>query len=112
VHPDEPAKLVEGPEHFLEGQLEGYIIVSVPADVTAAAAHELREKLRDHFAHRRVIVITHNVQFARVERLAPKDAAKVVKQVEGVIYETDASEEPAANDNTADDVEGDHSAGD
>lgn len=86
--------------------------MSVPADVTAAAAHELREKLRDHFSHRRVIVITHNVQFARIERLAPSEAAKVIKQIEGVIYETDTNGKPANDDAPAADLEGDHGAGD
>ena len=80
--PDD-SPLHKSPDHFLEGELEECVIVSVPETSSRAYAADLRNRLEADL-QRLVVVVTHNIAFLTAEKLAPLDAARVVKRIEDV----------------------------
>lgn len=76
-----PLKLVAGEDCAIEGELEGYILVSVPPTISHQAAKVLQDKLRETLG-KPVMLFTHNVLFLRAEKMSSKEANEVLKEVE------------------------------
>ena len=74
-------ELPQAPDHFIEGEIEGVVFVSVPHTATHASVTELCQKLSDTLG-KRVSYITHNISLLKAKKLNPKEAAKAVKRVE------------------------------
>lgn len=70
-----------GQECAIEGEIGGYVIVSVPPSISHQTAKALEESLKTELG-KPVMILTHNVQFLRVAKMSPKDVNKVIKEVE------------------------------
>lgn len=81
----------------IEGELEDYVIVSIPVTESRATAKTVRDQLSAALK-RRVMVVTHNMQFLVTKRLNPKDAARVIKKMEDALYEQPTDKNPSANE--------------
>lgn len=74
--------VVDDTEHYIEGELEDRIIISVPEATSQATVEKIQEVATQAFNGRPVLVVTHNVEFMRPDRLSRKEAAEVIKKVE------------------------------
>ena len=84
---DRKELLIDGESHYIEGRLEDYHVVSVPEITTEATASEIRHKIEQNIGEP-VMVVTHNVCFLTAVRLAPKEAAQLIKQAEDAIVQS------------------------
>ncbi len=67
--------------HFIEGEVDQWLVVSVPETTRVDTADKIKNNLQAAL-NRPVLVITHNVQFMRTVKLSPKAAAAVIKRAE------------------------------
>jgi len=67
--------------NYIEGNLAGYVVVSVPETTTYAMAEEIKQKAMV-MLKQPVTVITHNIAFLKATKLTPKEAAKIIKDGE------------------------------
>lgn len=76
------AELASAPEHYLVGEVDNVFFVSVPESTSANAAEHLRDMLSVAFGDKKqVMVLTHNVELLAAKKLAPNDAAAVLRQI-------------------------------
>jgi len=86
--------LFEGAEFEIQGELENHIIISVPPTMSERSVRDLLEGLKTT-VNRSVIIVTHNVQFLRAEKISFKEAKSITKQVvESAEDETDKEDGP------------------
>ena len=69
---------VQGEVHHIEGELDNYVVVSVPETTSYAQAERIKVEAT-RLTEKPCCVISHNVNFMRAVRLSPKEAAKVIK---------------------------------
>jgi hypothetical protein len=76
--------LATGPEHHIEGELSGYLIVSVPPTASHESCGQLQEQLGAALGRpeKNIVIVTHNIEFLRVRKLTPAEAAKLIRDVE------------------------------
>ena len=86
---------LEGEEHFLEGEIDQWLIISVPETIRVEVAAQYKQQLQIATG-RPVMIITHNVQFVKLNRLSPSEAAKVIKRAEDNAFEDIEEAEAAA----------------
>lgn len=72
--------LHEGMGYIIRGKLQDHIIVSLPVTASYRAASELREKLISELK-KPVIVVTHNVNFLKVEKLGRKEVVALNERI-------------------------------
>ena len=82
----------------IEGELSDFVIVSIPATESHASARLIRDQLATAL-HRKVMIVTHNMQFLVTRRLPAKDAACVVKKMEDILYGDFAKKETCIANN-------------
>jgi len=68
-------------ESFVEGQVDTHLIISVPVTTSEASIARIRDTVQ-HTFNRPCLVITHNMQFLKTQKLAPKEASKIIKDAE------------------------------
>lgn len=73
--------LIDDRPYYLEGELENRVILSVPEDTSRAAVERI-QKSAQALLGKPCLVTTHNVEFMRVRKLSPADAAQVIKRGE------------------------------
>lgn len=80
VEETEVAKLEQDDldEHFVEGEIDGRVIIKVTTDMSYATVYEL-QKLYENESGKPVSVFTDNIEFFKAVKLSPKEAAKVAK---------------------------------
>ena len=78
---DQDDKLQRAPDHYLEGTVQGSLVVSVPETTSQNTAAALRAGLEGQFKCP-VVLVTHNIEFLRAEQLSPGESAKILAQVE------------------------------
>ncbi|RYF12708.1 MAG: hypothetical protein EOO40_00575 [Deltaproteobacteria bacterium] len=70
-----------GPMRVILGELEDYIIISLPPDASLASAQQIADTVEK--AHDRpVLVVAHNTAYLAVEKLSDTQRRAVLKQVE------------------------------
>lgn len=74
-------RLIAGRPMLVEGDLDGYLVLSVPESTTVAGAQRLQQDLEAELG-RKVLLVTHNLQFMRMVRLSPSEAAAVIRRIE------------------------------
>ena len=73
----------QAPAHFIEGEIENMVFVSVPPTTSGHSVDRLREMLRVGFGDKRlVMVLTHNVEMLRLIQLDRAAAAQVIKRID------------------------------
>lgn len=91
---DQERKVLEArPETFVEGKIGNYLIVSVPESTTTAAALAVRDQSMEAFKCP-VMVVTHNVEFVKVERLSAADATRVLREIDEMTHPKPAEKAP------------------
>jgi hypothetical protein len=83
----------------IEGELEGYVVVSIPETETHASARTVRETLSKALG-KPILIVTHNVEFLVTKRLPPKEGAKVIKRMEDAL-DALANQSNASSDGSA-----------
>ena len=73
--------LVDDVQHYVEGMVEGRIVVSLPETISVSQAEAVQLAAQKEF-EKPVVLITHNVEFMRVVKLLPKEAARIVGKAE------------------------------
>jgi len=73
--------VVEGEVHHIEGELNNYVVVSVPETTSYAQAERIKAEAT-RLTEKPCCVISHNVTLLRAVKLAPNEAAKVIKHGE------------------------------
>jgi hypothetical protein len=84
--------------HIIRGEIGNHIVVSIPETESQATAEAI-SKLMEKELKRPVLVISHNMELLCVQRVPPKERAKLVRQLEVVGNEADSgsdSLDPAA----------------
>ncbi len=82
----EDAELESAPVHYLEGVFDGVIYVSVPPTTSAASSEKLREIIRvAHGEKKVVVVLTHNIELLKAQKMNSSKAARILKRVEGAV---------------------------
>lgn len=96
---------VEGQDScFVEGELDHWLVVSVPVTTSRRTQDEIKNVLQTRM-NKPVMIISHNTSFMRAVRLSPKEAAKVIKDGEdhGEAYANAIGEPtPVESDGTGD----------
>ncbi len=115
---DNPSEgpLVETEEYLTQGSLHGHVIVSVPSSISHRAANALSTKLVEEFK-RPVVIVTHNINFMKLERLDKAEAEAVTGRVTSRVVEEklaleqlkvlEAGRDPTQADNPAKEKVGD-----
>jgi hypothetical protein len=87
--------LEAGPEHYLEGKIGDCLIVSVPPSTTHESCRLLREQLCEATGKpdSRILILTHNIEFLRAQRLGAKEASMVAKFVDDTAPERQTQED-------------------
>jgi hypothetical protein len=70
---------------FVEGELDKYIVVSIPVTESKATAKLIREKAQAVLG-RRVLVVSHNMQFLVTQKMTRKAGATIIKQMEEALH--------------------------
>lgn len=78
---------IAGSEHYIDGKLGSYLIVSVPETTSKASAVELERKLSE-VAKRPVLVVTHNITFLRATMLSGKEREELHKKIQEAVSAT------------------------
>lgn len=79
------AQLQAAPPHLLEGEVDDVVFVSVPITTSQHSAETLRETLRVAFGDKKlVVIITHNIELLRAQRLSTKKGSEYLKNIEDV----------------------------
>ena len=73
--------LIDGEEHYIEGEIDSYVVVSVPETTTEGAANIVKAKIQAA-TNRPVLVVTHNIEFMRLRELDHKETALRIKEAE------------------------------
>jgi hypothetical protein len=76
--------LATGPEHRVEGELDSCLIVSVPPTASHETCRQLQQQLAAALGQpeKNLIIVTHNIEFMRIRKLTPAQAAKLIRDVE------------------------------
>jgi hypothetical protein len=76
--------LATGPEHQVEGELDGCLIVSVPPTASCETCRQLQEQLAAVLdrPEQSILIVTHNIEFLRIKKLTAVEAARHVRDVE------------------------------
>jgi hypothetical protein len=83
---DQEKKTLEArPDTFVEGEIGDYLIVSVPETLTTASAKMVRDQAMEAFK-RPVMIITHNVEFVRVEKLSTAEATRLLREIDEMTH--------------------------
>lgn len=85
-NPEAPLQVDE--EFIVKGKIEDHVIVSVSPNMSQRSANELVVKLGETIK-KPTIIVTHNIQFLRAQKISAKDAMKISKRMEGGIGDTD-----------------------
>jgi len=81
-HLTSEGKPIEGMEEcFIEGELDGWLVVSVPETTSLRTSQRMKDVLQLKM-RKPVMIITHNTAFMKAIRLKPNEAAKVIKHGE------------------------------
>lgn len=75
-------RLDDGSEHYIEGELDGWLIVSVPETTSPNAANRVKQAL-ETATNRPVLIVTHNIHFLKLGRLSATEAGRVIRTAEG-----------------------------
>lgn len=75
------APLLPAEDYSVQGELDDYIIVSVPTTTSQNAAESLRKRLTEA-VQRPVILVTHNIHFLRARKMSSAEARKTIKRAE------------------------------
>lgn len=78
------AQLQIAPPHYLEGEIENTIFVSVPMTTTINSCERLRSMLQVALQEtgKQVVILTHNIEVLKATRLPRKVAAQVLRNIE------------------------------
>lgn len=85
---------IDGEVHHIEGEIDSWLVHSVPETTSDRAAAEIKNLLQ-LATNRPVLIITHNTQFMRAVKLSASEAAKVIKRAEDAIQEALTEQEEA-----------------
>jgi len=67
--------------HYIEGEIDDWLVASVPETTSAASAKMTQDRIQAA-TNRPVLIITHNIEFMRAVKLTPAEAAKVIGRAE------------------------------
>jgi hypothetical protein len=73
--------LIDSAPHYVEGEIGDRAILSVPESTSQLQAQRLQEAAEEALG-KKVLVVTHNVEFMRARRLSPDEAAKIIATAE------------------------------
>ena len=76
---------IEKTDHYIEGVLDQYVIVSVPECTNMARAEEIKAQVMT-LVKKPVVVISHNISLLKAVKLSASEAANAIRQ--GEEYET------------------------
>jgi len=75
-----------------QAEISDVLFVSVPSTTSAHTCEKLRDMILISLSDKKqVMILTHNIELLRAEKLKPADAAKVIKNIEEM---QSADEEP------------------
>jgi hypothetical protein len=78
------AELETAPPHFIEGELDGVIFVSVPETASHNSCQKLREIIGVLYGDKKqVVILTHNIELLKATKMDPNVAAAVLKTIQG-----------------------------
>lgn len=66
------------PDCYVEGELDAWIVVSVPSTTTQATMDKMKETLQYNM-NKPVLIVSHNTSFMKAVRLSPSETAKHIK---------------------------------
>lgn len=62
----------------IDNDLENYMVVSVPPSMSAASLDGLQKALIDIVGDKRVLIITHNIQFLKTKKISLEEYNKIM----------------------------------
>ena len=72
---------LEKQDHYIEGTLDQYVVVSVPESTNMARAEEIKEKVMS-LVKKPVVVLSHNISLLKAEKLSASEAAEAIRKGE------------------------------
>jgi hypothetical protein len=72
---------VENEDHYIEGKLGQYVVVSIPESCNEFRANEIKNKVMS-LVKRPVVVMTHNISLLKASKLSSSEAAEVIRKGE------------------------------
>jgi hypothetical protein len=78
--PDGPLRVAEV-DHYIEGFIGDYLIISVPETTSINAMERIKAQLQAKLECP-ILVCSHNMEFMKVQKLTPQEAARVIKRAE------------------------------
>jgi hypothetical protein len=84
-------------EHYIEGKLGQYVVVSVPESCNMARAEEIKAKVMA-LVKKPVVVFSHNISLLKARRLSSAEAAEVIRKGEEYAARIEANTQVVAND--------------
>lgn len=76
------ADLEVAPPHYLEGEVDGVVFVSVPMTTSHHSCERLRDMLSMAFKGKQIMIITHNIELLKATKLDPSETATVIRRIE------------------------------
>jgi hypothetical protein len=76
-----PCPVSEEQNHFIEGGIDGVMVLSVPTNTPAKVAANVQEMVSKKF-NQDVLIVTHNIGFLKATKISPKEAAELVKMAQ------------------------------
>lgn len=98
---DKETLSVQGKTYYINGNLSGYLIVSVPETTTRASAMTLEQEL-SKVAKKPVLLVTHNMAFLRATILTTEERAELTKLIDRATADQAKACESAQDANPAD----------
>ena len=68
-------------DHYIEGKLGQYVVVSVPESCNMVRAEEIKEKIMA-LVKKPVVVMSHNITLLKAVKLSASEAAEVIRNGE------------------------------
>jgi len=78
-----PHPIDEDRKFFVEGNVEGMLIVSVPEDTPTRVCQNIQKLVADK-VRQDVLVVTHNITFMRAVPVSRKEGAQIIKMHQDV----------------------------
>ena len=78
-HPDQLEQVDDTP-HYIEGEVDDFVIVSVPESMNRDLCDKLHQRAMDTLG-RPVVVVTHNIAFLKAVKLSASRGAELLRMV-------------------------------
>jgi len=96
---------IDDVEHHIEGEIDGWLVASVPEITTHGAAEMIKRQL-EKATGRPVLLISHNIELMRIVKLTASEAAKAIKYAEDKAMSDDGNNKVPNTDHELDSLGG------